>query len=357
MRSVSSLPVIPTIPSTLGHTPAVLAEMLDYLHPSDGDAILDCTFGGGGYTQAILAHACCFVWAIDRDPEAIERGFAFAQNLKEKENQERLHMLYGCFGNMQALTQKAKTPLFQGIVMDLGVSSFQLDDTQRGFSFKHDGPLDMRMGKEGPSAADLVNTAPEKELADILYYYGEERYARRIARAIVAERVHTPFTTTFQLAKLVRRIVPRGTSKGTSMIDTATRSFQGLRIAVNDELGEIERGLQQAFNLLAPHGRLVVVSFHSLEDRLVKRAMAQATNKIHKKSPLPHNYTSHDKETDVLISLTPKAIRPGEIECTANPRARSARLRAVMKGSFDPFKSCYDHARFTIPSDTMRHAS
>ncbi|MBO5995656.1 MAG: 16S rRNA (cytosine(1402)-N(4))-methyltransferase RsmH [Acetobacter sp.] len=322
------------MPDLFSHTPVVLSEMLDYLQPADGETILDCTFGGGGYTQAILTRAHCFVWAIDRDPDAITRGLTFARNLQQKEGERRLHMLYGCFSTLQTLIQSAYAPpLFDGIVMDLGISSFQIDDPQRGFSFKHDGPLDMRMDKKGLTAEDLINTVHEKDLADILYYYGEERYARRIARAIVTERVKTPFRTTFQLADLVRRIVPRNSS----ILDTATRTFQGIRIAVNDELGEIERGLEQALNHLAPSGRLVVVSFHSLEDRIVKRVMAQAAKKpqnslslytLSKANPLQ----LQSSYSDSFIPLTSKVIRPCKSECVKNPRARSARLRALIKG-------------------------
>lgn len=314
-------------PALSGHVPVMLAEVLAYLQPAAGNAILDCTFGGGGYTRAILASADCAVWGIDRDPDAIVRGQTLTESLIRAEGRQRLHMLHGSFGTMQALAEAAKAPAFDGIVMDLGVSSFQLDEAERGFSFRQDGPLDMRMGQNGPSAADLVNTSSEQELADILHYYGEERHARRVARAIVADRVQTPFTTTLQLAGLVRRVVPQDRSG----LDSATRTFQGLRIAVNDELGEIERGLQQALDLLAPGGRLVVVSFHSLEDRLVKRAMAHATGKDNSFSRHdPRAAMSRGTEAD-LVALTTKAIRPGPAECTANPRARSARLRAIAR--------------------------
>ena len=314
-------------PALSGHVPVMLAEVLAYLQPAAGNAILDCTFGGGGYTRAILASADCAVWGIDRDPDAIARGQSLTESLIRAEGRQRLHMLHGSFGTMQALVEAGEAPAFDGIVMDLGVSSFQLDEAERGFSFRQDGPLDMRMEKNGPSAADLVNTSSEQELADILHYYGEERHARRVARAIVADRVQTPFTTTLQLAGLVRRVVPQDRSG----LDSATRTFQGLRIAVNDELGEIERGLQQALDLLAPGGRLVVVSFHSLEDRLVKRAMAHATGQDNSFSPHdPPAATSRGTEAD-LAALTTKALRPGPTECTATPRARSARLRAIAR--------------------------
>ncbi|MFT9019028.1 16S rRNA (cytosine(1402)-N(4))-methyltransferase RsmH [Acetobacter malorum] len=329
-----------TTPSTLhaasgtpapGHLPVMLAEVLESLKPADGDAILDCTFGGGGYTSAILKSADCAVWAIDRDPDAIARGQAMAAGFTNAEGQSRLHMLHGGFGSMTDLTEAADAPAFDGIVLDLGVSSFQLDEAARGFSFRMDGPLDMRMAKSGPSAADIVNKAPESELADIFHFYGEERHARRVARAIVADRVETPFETTAQLAGLIRRVVPSDRSG----IDAATRSFQGLRIAVNDELGEIERGLTQALDLLAPGGRLVVVSFHSLEDRIAKRVMGAATGKTTSFSRYDPRAALTKGDEAAFIALTGRPLRPGDAECAANPRARSARLRAVEKRSTD----------------------
>jgi 16S rRNA (cytosine1402-N4)-methyltransferase len=210
-----------------------------------------------------------------------------------------------------------------GVVMDLGVSSFQLDQAERGFSFRADGPLDMRMEKSGPSAAELVNSLPERELADIIFRFGEERFARRIARAIVARRTEAPFTTTADLAALVRRAVPRDPSG----IDGATRSFQALRIAVNDELGEVERGIAAAMELLAPGGRLVVVAFHSLEDRIVKQSMAAASGRGGASRHDPAALSGRAKP--VFHLLTPRALRPQEPESAANPRARSARLRGI----------------------------
>jgi 16S rRNA (cytosine1402-N4)-methyltransferase len=225
---------------------------------------------------------------------------------------------------MLQLLRDSGVERLDGVVLDLGVSSFQLDDASRGFSFRRDGPLDMRIGRHGPTAADLVNTLPERELADILFDFGEERRSRAIARAIVAERVKTPIATTSRLAGIIRAIVPPDRSG----IDPATRSFQALRIRVNDELGEIERGLAQAARLLAPGGRLVVVAFHSLEDRLVKRFMAEAAGR----APAP---SRHDPAGLLLRGaadwrlLTPKPLRPSVAEERKNPRARSARLRAM----------------------------
>ena len=302
-----------------GHVPVMLAEVLASLAPQEGATYLDATFGGGGYARAILEAAPgCTVFAIDRDPDAIARGAALAQRFAG-----RLHLIEGRFGDMLSLLRDRGIASLDGVVMDLGVSSFQLDQAERGFSFRADGPLDMRMEKSGPSAAELVNSLPERDLADIIFRFGEERFARRIARAIVARRAEAPFTTTADLAALVRRAVPRDPSG----IDGATRSFQALRIAVNDELGEVERGIAAAMELLAPGGRLVVVAFHSLEDRIVKQAMAAASSRGGASRHDPAALSGRAKPAFHL--LTPRALRPQEAECSANPRARSARLRSI----------------------------
>ncbi|MCA3307912.1 MAG: 16S rRNA (cytosine(1402)-N(4))-methyltransferase RsmH [Roseomonas sp.] len=305
--------------TTAGHVPVMLAEVLAMLGPQDGATYLDATFGGGGYARAILEAAPgCTVFAIDRDPDAIARGAALAQAFAG-----RLHLVEGRFGDMLALLRDRGISALDGVVMDLGVSSFQLDQAERGFSFRADGPLDMRMEKSGPSAAELVNTLPERELADIIFRFGEERFARRIARSIVTRRAEAPFTTTADLAALVRRAVPRDPSG----IDGATRSFQALRIAVNDELGEVERGIAAAMELLAPGGRLVVVAFHSLEDRIVKQAMAAASGRGGASRHDPAALSGRAKPAFHL--LTPRALRPQNVEASANPRARSARLRGI----------------------------
>ncbi|MFM7305240.1 MAG: 16S rRNA (cytosine(1402)-N(4))-methyltransferase RsmH [Alphaproteobacteria bacterium] len=305
--------------TALGHVPVMLAEVLANLAPQEGATYLDATFGGGGYARAILEAAPgCTVFAIDRDPDAIARGAALAQRFAG-----RLHLIEGRFGDMLSLLRDRGIASLDGVVMDLGVSSFQLDQAERGFSFRTDGPLDMRMEKSGPSAAELVNNLPERDLADIIFRFGEERFARRIARAIVARRVEAPFTTTADLAALVRRAVPRDPSG----IDGATRSFQALRIAVNDELGEVERGIAAAMELLAPGGRLVVVAFHSLEDRIVKQAMAAASGRGGASRHDPAALSGRAKPAFHL--LTPRALRPQDAECSANPRARSARLRGI----------------------------
>ncbi len=302
-----------------GHAPVMLAEVLATLAPGDGGIYCDATFGGGGYARAILAAAACTLWAIDRDPDAIARGAALLAQYPD-----RLHLIEGRFGDLLQLLREAGVARLDGVVLDLGVSSFQLDAAARGFSFRLDGPLDMRMGRDGPTAADLVNAMPERALADMFHELGEERRARAIARAIVAARAAAPITTTAQLAAIVRGVVPADRSG----IDPATRSFQALRIRVNDELGEITRALTQAARLLAPGGRLVVVAFHSLEDRLVKRFMAEAAGR----APAPSRHDParlHDRAAPAWRLLTPRALRPGDAEIQANPRARSARLRAL----------------------------
>ncbi len=315
-----------------GHHPVMLTEVLRTLAPRDGGRYADGTFGGGGYSAAILQAASCTVWAIDRDPDAIARGAALAARFPG-----RLHLIEGCFGDMLPLLAGAGVRALDGVVLDFGVSSFQLDDPARGFSFRADGPLDMRMGREGPTAADLVNRLPEAELADLLFAFGEERRARRIARAIVAARAASPILTTARLAAIVRSVVPPDASG----IHPATRSFQALRIRVNDELGEIERGLDQAARLLAPGGRLVVVAFHSLEDRIVKRFMQAAAGR--QPAPSRHDPSRLAGGSVPTVSayrlLTPKPVRPGEAEIAANPRARSARLRAIQRESAAGAKS------------------
>ncbi len=303
------------------HTPVMLAEILASLAPRDGGTYLDATFGGGGYASAILQAAACTVWAIDRDPDAIARGAELAASYPG-----RLHLLHGAFGDMIDLLGEHGVTALDGIVFDLGVSSFQLDQPERGFSFRRDGPLDMRMARTGPTAADLVNRLPEAELADTLYEFGEERASRRIAKAIAAARAIEPITTTGRLAEVIRSVLPPDRNGH----HPATRSFQALRIRVNDELGQIATALDQAASLLAPAGRLVVVSFHSLEDRLVKRFMIEATGR----TPGPSRYDPAGllsrRDTNFRLLAT-GAAKPGDSETNSNPRARSARLRVMQR--------------------------
>jgi 16S rRNA (cytosine1402-N4)-methyltransferase len=303
----------------MNHVPVMLPDVVRLMAPRAGGAYLDGTFGGGGYAAALLEAAPCTVWAIDRDPDAIARGATLAARYPG-----RLHLIQGQFGDMLALLAENGVAALDGVMLDLGVSSFQLDDPARGFSFRADGPLDMRMSRSGRTAADLVNTLPERELADLLFELGEERASRRIARAIVAARTEAPIATTGRLAAIIRSVLPPDRSG----IDPATRSFQALRISVNDELGEVARALEQASELLAPGGRLVVVSFHSLEDRIVKRFMTEAAGR----APAPSRHDLRGlaaRPAPRFRLLTNRPLRPAAAETMANPRARSARLRAM----------------------------
>ncbi|WP_019014930.1 16S rRNA (cytosine(1402)-N(4))-methyltransferase RsmH [Elioraea tepidiphila] len=302
-----------------GHVPVMLREVLDLLAPRAGGLYLDATFGGGGYTAAILDAADCTVFAIDRDPDAIARGAALAAR-----HPGRLHLIEGRFGDMVDLLAARGVSALDGVAFDLGVSSFQLDEAARGFSFRAEGPLDMRMGRSGASAADLVNTLDERALADLIHRFGEERHARRVARAIVRARAEAPIATTSRLAAIVRAAVPRAADG----IDPATRSFQALRICVNEELDELARGLAAAIGLLSPGGRIVAVSFHSLEDRIVKHAFAEAAGRAPGASR-HHPAALAARPVPRLRLLTPKPLMPGADEAAANPRARSARLRAA----------------------------
>jgi 16S rRNA (cytosine1402-N4)-methyltransferase len=297
-----------------GHVPVMLAEVLRMLAPKDGAHYVDGTFGGGGYTRAILEAADCRVLGIDRDPDAIARGQKLVEHFAG-----RLTLVQGEFSRLEDFLGGART---NGVVLDLGVSSFQFDEPARGFSFRDDGPLDMRMSRAGESAADFVNQADEKMLADVIHRLGEERNARRIARAIIAKR---PIATTGQLALIVSEA--QGPAAARLAIHPATRTFQALRIHVNDELGELERGLEAAQSVLAPHGRLVVVAFHSLEDRIVKQFLtARSTSAPSGSRHAPVARRGHEAAFR-LISKSP--LMPGEKEVEGNPRARSARLRAA----------------------------
>jgi 16S rRNA (cytosine1402-N4)-methyltransferase len=296
-------------------------EVVDALAPRDGARYVDGTFGAGGYTAAMLDRAQCEVIAIDRDPDAIAAGEALARRYAP-----RLRLVEGRFGDMADLLSAEGVEAVDGVALDLGVSSMQFDEAARGFSFRGDGPLDMRMERRGRSAADIVNQADEGELADILWRYGEERRSRRVARAIVERRQANRIERTGELAEIVRRAVgpqPKDES------DPATRSFQALRIAVNDELGELERGLAAAEQVLAAGGRLAVVSFHSLEDRVVKQFVRERAGRV--AAPSRHAPPSVRERTPTLRDLSRKPILPSKAEISANPRARSARLRVAEK--------------------------
>jgi len=314
------------------HETVLLEEAVTALAPVDGGIYVDGTFGRGGHSRALLRAASCRVIAIDRDPEAILSGAALAAEIPD-----RFTLIEGRLGDLSALlAERGLTergiPSVSGVLFDLGTSSPQFDDPERGFSFRGDGPLDMRMGGEGASAADLVNTLSEAKLAQIIYLYGEERFSRRVARAILAARAKGPITRTGHLAAVVRGVVPN-----TGGIDPATRTFQALRISVNDELGELVRGLHAAEAVLAPGGRLAVIAFHSLEDRLVKdflRRRSGGTGQVSRHIPLP---LVPDTKAPSFRLLTRKPVLPGEAELARNPRARSARMRVAERTAAPAF--------------------
>jgi 16S rRNA (cytosine1402-N4)-methyltransferase len=301
----------------LSHQPVMLQEVLDILQPSAGKKYIDATFGGGGYSQALLKTAPCTVWGIDRDPEAVKRG-----QMLEKEFQDRFKMIEGEFGHLLYLVKEK----VDGVVFDLGVSSYQLDCPERGFSFRYEGPLDMRMDpSKGLSAAEVVNYFSQEELADIIYYYGEERYARRLARAIVKRRQEAYFHTTQELASFIRSLI----KKDKSGIDPATRTFQALRIFVNDEINQLKEGLKAAAQVLKGGGKIVVVSFHSLEDREVKKIFLGQKTQINRYAP--PSLVPFLPVENIFISKRKGVLYPAPAETMANPRARSARLRFAEK--------------------------
>jgi len=302
------------VPPVSAHIPVLIAPILQAVAPVSG-RWLDGTFGAGGYARALLEAGAEHVTAVDRDPMAFEmaRGWAATYG-------DRLTLQPGNFRDLDTYASD-----LDGIVLDLGVSSMQLDQAERGFSFQKDGPLDMRMSQDGPSAADLVNGAAQGTLADILYHYGEERAARRIARAIVAARAEHPITTTLQLARLVEGCLPRPKP---GQAHPATRSFQALRIAVNDEYAALWHGLMASERALAVNGVLAVVTFHSSEDRMVKRFLSARSGS----GGRANRYVPQAQDTRPRFRLTPrKAIAPSAEEVARNPRARSAKLRLARR--------------------------
>jgi len=306
------------------HIPVLLEEVVHALAVAPGETHVDGTFGAGGYTKAILDKGAARVFAFDRDPEAIQYGEALAAS------GERLTLVPERFSRMrQALTARGVDRV-DGVTLDIGVSSMQLDRAERGFSFQTDGPLDMRMGRDGQSAADFVNEADEAEIADVLFHYGEEPKARRVARAIVAAR---PIERTGQLADVVRKAL--GHHKGMKK-DPATRTFQAIRIHVNEELAELEGGLAAAERVLAPGGRLAVVTFHSLEDRIVKRFLRVRSGAT--PSGSRHLPAANESGPEPSFEAVAKPVRPGEAELARNPRARSATLRAARRTSAPAWK-------------------
>ena len=300
------------------HVPVLLDEVIAALVPGPGDVIVDATFGAGGYARRLLASGAT-VHAFDRDPDAIAAGADWPET---REDPPRLVLHARRFSEMVASLAEAGIARVDGVVMDIGVSSMQLDQAHRGFAFATNGPLDMRMGQDGPTAADFVNTAAEGDIADVLYQYGEERQSRRVARAIVAAR---PLTTTGELAAVIRRAL--GHKPGAPK-DPATRSFQAIRIHINAELDELHAGLAAAETLLGDGGRLAVVCFHSLEDRIVKQFLREA-------SGANTGGSRHLPQAEAAFASTfarvSKGIRPSEQEVAVNPRARSATLRAAIR--------------------------
>jgi len=302
------------------HIPVLGQEMLAWLKPREGGTYVDATFGAGGYSRAILQTPNSRVIGIDRDRAAIAGGF----DLVDRSN-GRLTLVEDRFANLAEICSALSAAAVDGVVMDIGVSSMQLDEAARGFSFRADGPLDMRMGEGGPTAADVIAKASEADLANIIYIFGEERHSRAVARAIVAARKETPITTTRALADLVAKVVRAKPGD----IHPATRTFQGLRIFVNGELDELHLALAAAEQVLKPGGRLVVVSFHSLEDRIVKNFL----NERAKSSGGSRHRPETARAEPSFAILTKRPVVAGDEEVAANPRARSAKLRAAERTS------------------------
>jgi 16S rRNA (cytosine1402-N4)-methyltransferase len=330
------------------HIPVLLSEVVTSLAPHDGDLIIDGTFGAGGYSRAILDAANCRVLAFDRDVTAVRAAADICQHYPN-----RLNVLNVPFSRMEEFARIEETPngrpliagpLADGVVLDIGVSSMQLDQAERGFSFMHDGPLDMRMSavvdpltgeatNTGESAADFINTAEEDAIANVIYTYGEERKSRAIARAILKMRTEKPFTRTLELADLVLRVFHGRKVDGRH---PATRTFQALRIYINDELGELAKALSDAERILKPGGRLVVVTFHSLEDRIVKKFLASRSGKESRGSRhLPEVSIKSELPSFQIVNSRPLTPSKGELD--VNSRARSARLRCAIRTAVPPW--------------------
>ncbi len=310
------------------HVPVLLGPVKDALRPASGEVFVDGTFGAGGYTRALLEAADCRVIAIDRDPDAIAAGADLAATY-----QGRLTLCEGRFSHMEQIVADAGLAQVDGIVLDVGVSSMQLDEAERGFSFMRDGPLDMRMEQDGQTAADIVNQLEERDLRYIIAVLGEEKRAFAVANAIVRRRASEPFTRTLDLANLIEQTLGRPPKFKGPSIHPATRTFQALRIYVNAELRELAEALAAAERLLAPGGRLCVVTFHSLEDRIVKRFLHQRSGRIAR--PSRHAPSAEELEPS-FEDLARGGITADEAETTGNPRARSARLRAGLRTNAAP---------------------
>jgi 16S rRNA (cytosine1402-N4)-methyltransferase len=327
-------------PSGRHHIPVLGREAVEMLAPREGGIYVDATFGAGGYSRAILDIARTRVIGIDRDRSAVAGGFVLVDR-----SGGRLTLVEDRFSNLAEICAAQGVTSVDGVVMDVGVSSMQLDEADRGFSFRIDGPLDMRMGHEGPSAADVIAKASEADLANIIYIFGEERHSRAVARAIVAARKEAPITTTRALADIVAKVVRSKPNE----IHPATRTFQGVRIFVNEELDELHHALSAAERVLKPGGRLVVVSFHSLEDRIVKNFFVERAKSGGGSRHLPEVAQAAPS----FRILTKRPITPGEDEISVNPRARSAKLRAAER-TVAPAFGARALPEWPVLSDVMR---
>lgn len=344
--------------SSQRHIPVLSAEVLENLKPQDGELFIDGTFGAGGYSRAILESANCRVLAFDRDITAVRAAAGLTGEFSG-----RLTVINKLFGEMEEFARiehtpnnapRIEEPFVDGVVLDIGVSSMQLDEAERGFSFQHDGPLDMRMSAPADpltgaaaetvqSAADFINTADEETIANVIYTYGEEHKSRAIARAIVKARTVAPLTRTTHLAEAVSRVFHGRKIDGRH---PATRTFQALRIYVNDELGELARGLSAAERLLKPGGRLVAVTFHSLEDRIVKKFFSSRSGKeIRGSRHFPEQLIKLEQPSFRIVNSRPLTPSKGELDL--NPRARSARLRAAIRTDAAPWS--LDLALIEVP--------
>lgn len=343
--------------TTTGHKSVLVRELMDALAPRDGGIYVDGTFGAGGHAIALLESADCSLFAIDRDPDAIRSGLSLLASW-----QGRLRLVKGRFGALRELLARHAVTKVDGVTFDVGVSSEQLEKAERGFSFLRNGPLDMRMSSSGVSAADVVNRLSETELAKVIAVYGEERRARKVAKAIVAARARRPLAFTRELADIVGGVV-RVTRH--SPRHPATRVFQALRILVNDELGELARGLCAAEQILKPGGRLAVITFHSLEDRLVKRFLWKRSNfpasnlrgSRHQPAAFEPMQVG-DQPASSFRLLFSRPRRPGDKELASNHRARTARLRAAERTSSAPFPAAeiLEQSLARITATTHREA-
>jgi len=318
------------------HIPVLFDAMLEHLSPQDDEIFVDGTFGAGGYSRGILEQANCKVIGIDQDPNAVREARPLL-----REFGPRLELVEGAYSEMDQHLSRLGFEQVDGVVLDIGVSSMQLDQAERGFSFRLNGPLDMRMSQAGPTAADLVNGLAEEEIATILWRFGQERKSRQIARAIVDRRAREAFCETSDLAQLIEKVVPK---KPKDKIHSATRSFQALRIYLNDELGELLRGLNGATKLLKPGGRLVVVSFHSLEDKIVKAFLRVSSGRVPNRSR--HLPDLNEEIAPSFQIINQKGVKARDEEVRVNPRARSAVLRAGIRTENAP--QLYDEGQLGL---------